>query len=237
MKVTAIIVAAGQGLRMEAAVRKQYMALKGEPILLHTLRAFCSAPAVQEICLVVPEEDMAFCSEYLLPRLSARQRIQLVAGGAERQDSVFNGLQAVSDPDRIILVHDGVRPFISIDLINACIQETMRSGACLAGIPAFDTLKQLTDDHTIEKTLDRQGIWLAQTPQAFTFDILSRAHKKAAAEGYRATDDAMLVERLGKPVKMVHGSRMNIKITTKEDLKLAEALAATEGNPFLSGVK
>jgi 2-C-methyl-D-erythritol 4-phosphate cytidylyltransferase len=226
MTATAIIVAAGQGLRMEAAVRKQYMALNGEPVLVHTLKAFCSADVIQQICLVVPAEDMAFCKEYLIDRVAHPERITLVAGGKERQDSVFSGLQAVTDRSGIILVHDGVRPFISVDLINACIREAERSGACLAGIPAFDTLKQLTDDQIIEKTLDRRRIWLAQTPQAFAFDILLRAHIQADAEGYRATDDAMLVERLGNPVKMVHGSRMNLKITTQEDLALAEALVA-----------
>jgi 2-C-methyl-D-erythritol 4-phosphate cytidylyltransferase len=228
MTVTAIIVAAGQGLRMETAVRKQYMALNGEPILVHTLRVFGGVEAVGHICLVVPAEDIEFCRTYLFDQVTSRQKKTLVAGGKERQDSVFNGLQTIADRDGIVLVHDGVRPLVSVDIINACIQEAKRSGACITGIPAFDTLKRLTGDNQIEETLDRQPIWMAQTPQAFSLDILRRAHQQAAAEGYRATDDAMLVERLGQPVNMVLGSRMNIKITTQEDLALAEALVAAE---------
>jgi 2-C-methyl-D-erythritol 4-phosphate cytidylyltransferase len=224
MKSWAIIVAGGSGLRMKHRLRKQYLPLAGKPVLSHTLQAFLGCEQVHAICLVVPQDDIDFCRQQLIPALSEKE-IRLVFGGQERQDSVYNGLCAVdAAADDMILIHDGVRPFVSSELISDCIAGAAEFGACIPGISAFDTLKQVTEAGYIEKTLDRQKIWLAQTPQAFRYDLIRNAHDIAKADGIIGTDDASLIERLGQSVKIIPGSRLNIKITSPEDLLLAKAI-------------
>ncbi|QTA85074.1 2-C-methyl-D-erythritol 4-phosphate cytidylyltransferase [Desulfonema magnum] len=218
---SAIIVAGGKGLRMKEMVRKQYLLLAGRPILSHTLAVFDQCDAIDKIFLVAPAEDFDFCRKNLLGSFHFEKKITLVPGGAERQYSVYNGLMAVSDKKSIVVIHDGVRPFVRHDQITACIESAKEHGACILGMPAFDTLKQVNSSGEIEKTLEREVIWLAQTPQAFQYDIIVSAHEAAAREGYIGTDDASLAERMGQKVKIITGSRNNIKITTQEDLRLA----------------
>ncbi len=222
ISVSAVIVAGGKGIRMSGATRKQYLLLAGRPILSHTLAVFDTCDAVSEIVLVIPEPDFDFCRRHILSSL--RKKIHIVPGGAERQDSVYNGLAALDSETDIVLIHDGVRPFVRHEHILACIREAEISGACILGIPAFDTLKQISDAGNIETTLARDKIWLAQTPQCFRYDLILAAHKSARRAGYVGTDDASLLERLGTTVKIIMGSRFNIKITTREDLVFADAI-------------
>ena len=147
-----------------------------------------------------------------------------VAGGEERQDSVFNGLQSIDDKESLVVIHDGVRPFVTADQLARCINEARETGACILGMPAFETVKQTDGSGCIAKTLDRATLWLAQTPQVFDYKIISQAHRMARENGYKASDDAVLVERLGYKVKIFMGSNDNIKVTTPADLALAEIL-------------
>ena len=224
----ALIVAGGIGLRMNQRKRKQYLTLAGQPIIAHTLAAFEKCNHIDGIILVVPADDILSVRQNILPILKLEKPIQLVAGGKHRQDSVYNGLKKLGPDCRIVVIHDGVRPFVSPDQISACIFEAEKHGACLLGIPAFDTLKKVQSNRLVEKTLDRERIWLAQTPQAFKTELIKKAHLRAQKDNILGTDDAYLVERLGIDVKFIQGSRRNIKITTIEDLELSEALVRNE---------
>lgn len=232
MKVTAIIVAGGKGSRMKQKqkIRKQYLNLVDSPVFVHTLRVFDQLNEIDDICLVVPETDIDYCRSLILDMSDLKKEIDLTPGGRERQDSVYNGIQAINDRESIVVIHDGVRPFVSPGHIKECISEAGKSGACILGVPAFDTLKRVdmvrnTDKiGKIDKTVQRDSIWLAQTPQAFKCALIMEAHESAKADGYYGTDDASLVEYIGHPIKIICGSKYNIKITTEEDLMLAEAI-------------
>ena len=227
MKVTAVIVAGGKGKRMKGATRKQYLSLAGHPVLIRTLNIFIRLDEVDSICLVVPEADMAYCASLVSGISGNTKKIKLVPGGDERQDSVYNGLREVEDKTGIVVIHDAVRPCVRSRHIKECIREAETSGACILGLPASDTLKRIAADGAITKTLDRDDVWLAQTPQAFTYSLIVKAHELAQADGFCGTDDASLVEYLGHPVRMVNGSKYNIKITTRDDLLLAESIIKT----------
>ncbi len=222
MRAVALIPAAGRGRRMGAGRPKAFLPLNGAPLLAHTLRKFEDCPSVTEILPLVPEEEVGFCSE--LVRNSGFQKIsRVLPGGPERQDSVYIGLQAASAAD-FVLIHDGARPFISAALIEKLLSEAERWGAVVAALPVGDTLKEVSEAGEIVRTLDRSRFWVMQTPQCFRYDLIAQAHARARKEGFLGTDDAALVERLGVPVRVFPGSRLNIKITTPEDLLLAEAL-------------
>lgn len=224
MSVSAVIVAGGKGKRMGAATRKQYLLLAGKPVVCHTLEVFDACPCIDAIYLVVPPDDLDTCFERWVSPLTLHKRIHIVAGGIERQNSVYRGIQAVSKRRReIVVIHDAVRPFVSVSIIEACVEGARVSGACIVGMPAMETAK-LVNSGQIERTLDRNAIWLAQTPQAFKLDLIRMAHEKADLERFMGTDDAMLVERLGRKVRIIPGSRLNMKITTPEDMVLAEGI-------------
>jgi len=209
---------------MGAATRKQYMLLAGKPIICHTLEVFDACSCIGEIYLVVPPDDLDTCSEKWISSLSLHKKIHLVAGGIERQDSVFRGIQAISGQQcNVVVIHDAVRPFVNSRMIEACVAEARISGACIIGMPVMDTAK-LVNSGRIERTLDRNTIWMAQTPQAFELDLIRTAHEKASSDRFLGTDDAMLVERLGRKIRIIAGSRLNMKITTPEDLALAEGI-------------
>jgi len=224
--ISALIVAAGKGLRMQSEISKQYLLLAAQPILCHTLRVFDRCEAIDSICLVVPESDLAFCRQEILPSAGLGKAIKLVAGGLERHHSVYNGLQAMDAGTEIVVIHDGVRPFVDEAQIRASIEGARRFGACILAIPARDTLKHADSSNLVIDTLERETVWLAQTPQTFQFSLIRQAHESASRAGYAGTDDAVLVERMGKPVKIIEGSPMNIKITSPEDFKLAAAILA-----------
>ena len=220
----ALVVAGGSGLRMQSAVRKQYIDLEGRPILAHTLLAVDRCTALQRIVLVVPAGDVDDCRQRVVAPLGLTHEVQLVAGGAHRQASVQCGLAAVDDDDGMVMIHDGVRPFISPSLMDACLGGCRISGACIPVLPAAETLKKVAADGTVVATLDREQIQLAQTPQTFSVGLIRRAHHIAEARGFLATDDASVAESVGATVTVVPGERENIKITTPHDLLLARAI-------------
>ncbi|BCS96855.1 2-C-methyl-D-erythritol 4-phosphate cytidylyltransferase [Desulfoluna limicola] len=222
MSIAAIIVAGGKGLRMGAATRKQYLELAGIPILVRTLRVFLSCPQIDRIVLAAPEDDLSFIRTELLNGVTGGDRVELVAGGAERQESVYNALVTLGDSFQgLVAVHDGVRPFVSQAEIVRVVKQAELDGASILGVPAFETLKHVSEGNAITGTLSRDGIWMAQTPQVFRFPLLARAHEKAREDEVLGTDDASLVERMGEPVTVITGSRCNIKITTPDDMDLA----------------
>ncbi len=224
----AIIVAAGKGVRMKASTRKQYLALAGLPVLAHTLKAFDDPGLIDAIFLVVPAADIDYCEETVIAPLDLRVPIRLTPGGAERQNSVYNGLLAVKELSRgasdTAAIHDGVRPLVEPERLAACIAEANKTGACILGAPAYDTLKRVNASGVIETTLERETIWMAHTPQVFHLGLILEAHEKARRDEWLGTDDASLVERLGKPVKIIPGGGASLKITTPRDLAAARAL-------------
>ena len=232
--VSAIIVAAGKGVRMKGRMRKQYLDLSGRPVLVHSIMTFDACSLIEEIVIVVPEEEIDYCQKNIVSLLDLKTKVNLISGGGQRQDSVYNGLQAIDKITDVVVIHDGVRPFIHLEDLTACIIGARDFGACILGIPASDTLKRVNKSGIIEGTLFRENIWLAQTPQAFRYDLIAKAHETARGDGYIGTDDASLVERLGKDVKIINGSKFNIKITTQEDLDVARAMFAIEAisEPF-----
>ena len=229
--VHAIIVAGGRGTRLPGHIAKQYLDLAGKPLLSHTVSVFCACEAIDAVVLVVPEADIDYCREHVLPLCTPPRDILLVAGGAERQASVCNGLKAVRGRDQdIVLIHDGVRPFVAQAMIRSCIDGLAHADACIAAVPAADTLKSVGRQNRIARTIDRENVWLAQTPQAFRYGIIRHAHEAAASTNVTATDDAVLLERAGKTVTVIPGSPLNIKITTPDDLSLAHAIFNTPQN-------
>ena len=220
----AIIVAAGKGMRMRDAMPKQYLALEGKPILARTLTAFKRCEQIDEIIVALPAEDIEFCRTEIIPAACLDKETRLIVGGARRQDSVYNSLETIETDDGIALIHDGVRPFVRQEHLLACIKGAHSHGACILGTPAFDTVKQVNAKNEIVQTHQRDTLWLAQTPQAFQLQLIKKAHRAAKQDGFTGTDDASLVERLGAAVKIIPGSRSNIKITNQEDLQLARAL-------------
>jgi 2-C-methyl-D-erythritol 4-phosphate cytidylyltransferase len=224
----AVIVAAGQGLRMQSRTRKQYLPLKGISVVGRTLLAFDACDRVGEIALVVPAADVDFCRAEILPEISMTERVTLVIGGATRQESVLKGLRAMNRPGAIAVIHDGVRPLVQPEQIHLCIDAAAEAGACILALPVKDTLKRVGPDGKIEKTFNREGLWMAQTPQAFRFELILAAHEQALRDRQTATDDAQLVEMMGSPVAVLPGNPFNLKITTREDLTLAELILAAE---------
>ncbi|MDY6791021.1 MAG: 2-C-methyl-D-erythritol 4-phosphate cytidylyltransferase [Thermodesulfobacteriota bacterium] len=220
--VSAVIVAAGKGIRMNDTVRKQYLQLAGRPVLSHPLAVFDECRSISKIFIVVPQEDFAYCRKMIVPMFN--HKINLVAGGKERQDSVYNGLLAVGENNGIVIIHDGVRPFVNKEMLESCVKGAKKHGACIIGVPVNETLKKINSFGNIEKTIPRKNIWIAQTPQAFRYEIIMKAHENARVKGYEGTDDAFLVEKMGTQIKIITGSKKNIKLTTREDLKLAEMM-------------
>jgi len=222
LKITAVIPAGGSGRRMEAREAKQYLLLNGIPLLVHTLRAFQETPVIGSIVLVVPPADVTRIQSDLVDAFAMTKVRQVVAGGKERQDSVRNGLAVLPADCEIVLIHDAARPFVSPALIEKAVDGAVREGAVAAGVRARDTVKQCDREGRVTATLDREQIWMAQTPQAFHRAIIVAAHQKAQIDNFYGTDDAVLVERMGIPVRMIDSIPDNIKITTAEDLAWAE---------------
>lgn len=217
----AVVVAAGGAGRRMGGVRKQYLELLGEPVLAHSLRPFLSHPAVGWVVVAIPEEDLDDPPEWLT-RLDPR--ITLVAGGAERGDSVRNALEAVPEEAEVVLVHDAARPLVDPETIDRAINASLEGVGAVAAVPMADTLKEVDEEGRITATPDRRRFWRAQTPQAFPRRMLLDAARRAAEDGYEATDDAALVEHYGGKVIVVEGSPENFKVTTPVDLLLAESI-------------
>lgn len=229
MKVAAVIAAAGLGRRMQKDTPKTYLPLAGKPILIRTLEIFEQVPEVNEVLVVVHPEDLEFCQEEILAPHPLKKVLRVVPGGKERQDSVYNALRVLkreSEELEIILVHDGVRPLVPPALVRQVVAAARRHGAAILGIPCQDTLKRVSSRREVVDTVDRRELWQVQTPQAFRTALLCQAYQEAMSRGLYATDEAGLVEALGKPVVVVPGSPVNLKITTQDDLQMAEAFLA-----------
>jgi len=219
-KVFAIIPAAGSGTRIGGTVKKQFLPLKGKPILVHTLRRFEFCSEVDEIAVAVPESAIVEV-ESLVSRYRLHKVNKVVIGGTMRQDSVGNALLRLDmKPTDIVLVHDGVRPFVERKRINHLIKMCKEHDAAVLAVQPKDTVRRSTGGHFFDQTLDRNALWLIQTPQAFRAEVLLKAFEKAMQDKFCSTDEAALVERLGIKARIVEGSYDNIKITTAEDLEL-----------------
>ncbi len=228
--VYAVVPAAGRGLRMGGDRPKQFLELHGRPILDHTLEALARVPFLSGILLVVPEEFIGPVRDWVeqggpagtaAPRRPGSLAFIVAPGGNERQDSVYNGLRRLPGECDWVMIHDGVRPFASVELFERTWAAARESGAAIAAVPSTDTVKRVDDGHVTE-TLRRESIWLVQTPQIFRRDILMRAYESARENGWVGTDDASLVERLSIRVAVALGERTNIKVTTPDDLDWGE---------------
>ena len=209
---------------MKEKLSKQYLLLDGIPILVHTLRIFQSSPAIDEIFLIVPENDIEFARGHIVEKYGISKVSRVLKGGKERQDSVRQGVNVLETNHDIVIIHDGVRPFITEEMLHVVFSEAAEGRAVTVGVPVKDTVKSSDGHGWVRETIDRDGLWLIQTPQAFTRDVIQKAYDNAYSVGYYGTDDASLVERIGVPVKVIHGSYDNIKITTKDDIVMAEFL-------------
>ena len=218
----ALIVAAGSGKRMGSAIPKQFLELCGRPVISYTIEAFDRSPEIDEIIIVTNADNVDYVRDEIAAAYNKVKAV--IAGGSERQYSVYNGLCALSDNCGIVLIHDGVRPFITNECISTVIEETKKHGCCVLGMPVKDTIKICSADGFVDTTPERSLLWQAQTPQAFKYDIIMKAHKKAVEDNFLGTDDSMLTERLGYKTKMVTGSYENIKITTPEDMDMGEKI-------------
>lgn len=221
MKADAIIVSAGKGQRFMEGKKKQFFLLADKPILAHTLDKFESCPLIDSILLVAGQEDMDYCLKEIIEKNKYRKISQIVPGGKRRQDSVRNGIDALSRDANIVVIHDGVRPFVTREMIEDSIHSAQRFGAVVMAMPVKETIKIANADGTVLQTLDRESLWQIQTPQTFQAHVIKEAYQKATENGFLGTDDASLVERLGMKVHILPGLYTNIKITTPEDLILA----------------
>jgi 2-C-methyl-D-erythritol 4-phosphate cytidylyltransferase len=220
MKTKAIIVAAGKGERIGGNIPKQFIEIKKKPVLAYTIEKFEKCELVNEIVLVVPEDYMSFCSYNVIDVYDFRKVKRILSGGKERQDSVYKGLSALSENTDMVVIHDGVRPFISTQKIKESIELCEKQKAVILALPVNETVKRVEDEYVVT-TLNREKLWIAQTPQVFEYKLILDAYKKAIDDGFVGTDDSSLVERLGFKVKVLQGEYENIKITTAEDLVLA----------------
>ena len=233
MSVCAVVPAGGMGTRMGGNVPKQFLELNGKPILYYTLKTLQGCGIISELILVVPEKEYDnACADWLgKPEIVKK----IVIGGEKRQDSVYNGFCEVSPQTEIVLVHDGVRPFLSRRMIQESVDVAREYGAAITAIPVYDTIKRVDTSGLVLQTVDREGLWRVQTPQVFRYELLKDAFKKANSEKFYGTDEGTLIKHLGKPVKVVEGSERNIKITRPEDLTLSESFISKvfPGNYFL----
>ena len=220
-KYAAIVLAAGSGKRMNSQVHKQYLIIQDRPVLYYSLKEFQDS-AVDEIVLVVGKGEEEFCRKEIVDKYGISKVKAIVEGGKERYHSVFEGLKQTSDAD-YVLIHDGARPFVNQDIIRRCMQEVQKYQACVVGMPVKDTIKIADEGGYAKQTPDRKNVWMIQTPQTFSYALIYEAYEEMLkTEDTAITDDAMVLERIkGKKSKLIEGSYRNIKITTPEDLLIA----------------
>ena len=225
MHCTAIVLAAGQGKRMGTKVHKQYLMLAGRPVLYYSLKAFEDSPVIDEVFLVTGAGEEEYCRENIVNLFQFKKVSRIMQGGAERYHSVWNGLQELEE-NGYVFIHDGARPFVDSKMIERAYAEVQEHKACVVGMPVKDTIKVADDRGTVETTPDRSKLWMVQTPQVFENHIVRGAYSMLMRESYiNVTDDAMVVEQmLQYPIRLVYGSYENIKITTPDDLEMAEVL-------------
>ena len=225
-KITAIVLAAGSGSRMKSKTKKQFMEIKGKPVIWYSLFEF-EKSRVDEIILVTGKEDIDYCKKEIVEKYNLKKIKNVVAGGSERYESVYNGLKEVTG--NIVLIHDGARPLINNEIIERSIEGTIKSDACVVGVPVKDTIKRANKVGYIIDTPNRSELWITQTPQSFKTDLVKMAYKKMKEElekgntNLNITDDAMVVEEFTtNQVRFVQGDYKNIKVTTPEDIDIAE---------------
>ena len=225
-KITAIVLAAGSGSRLKSKTKKQFMEIKGKPVIWYSLFEF-EKSRVDEIILVTGKEDIDYCKKEIVEKYNLKKIKNVVAGGSERYESVYNGLKEVTG--NIVLIHDGARPLINNEIIERSIEGTIKSDACVVGVPVKDTIKRPNKEGYIIDTPNRSELWITQTPQSFKTDLVKMAYKKMKEELEKGnttlniTDDAMVVEEFTtNQVRFVQGDYKNIKVTTPEDIDIAE---------------
>lgn len=223
-KCTAIVLAAGQGKRMNSRIQKQFLELGGYPVLYYSLRCFQESPLIQSIILVTGQESLAYCEKEIVQKYGFSKVSAVIPGGKERYDSVYAGLLACDSCD-YVWIHDGARPFINEEILQRGLGGVRKTGACVIGMPAKDTVKIADADGFVKETPNRNLVWTVQTPQIFSYPLIRKAHESIRKKDMSSvTDDAMVVEQeTGIKVHLAEGSYQNIKITTPEDLLIAEA--------------
>lgn len=226
-EVNAIIAAAGMGKRMKSNLNKQFLEIYGEKILSHSLKKIIASKYVDSLTIIIKDTDLNYLED-ILKELKLKLPYKIVFGGAERQDSIYNGLLNVPETASIVLTHDGARPLVDTEKINEVIEAVFETGAATLANRVKDTIKISSNSKTVDYTPNRDELWAVQTPQVFFKNIILKAYDQAFREGYYGTDDCSLVEKTGSKVKLVWNDYKNIKITTPEDLILAEALMGCE---------
>ncbi len=222
-KNTAIVLAAGKGTRMGSEIPKQFLKIQDKPVLYYSLKVFQDSPLISEIILVIGKEWQEYCRENIIEPYGITKMVKMVEGGQERYDSVYAGLCACEDCG-YVFIHDGARPFITEEILERCMETVRESKACVVGMPSKDTVKIADAEGNIASTPARSQVWIIQTPQVFSYDLIKEAYEEMFARGMAGiTDDAMVVEAAKQcKVKLVQGSYENIKITTPEDIKIAQ---------------
>lgn len=225
MKSTAIVLAAGQGKRMNSKVQKQFLLIKGKPVLYYSLSCFQNSREIEEIIVVTGKDSINFCKQEIIEAYGFSKVKAVIAGGRERYDSVYAGLCACENSD-YVFIHDGARPFLTEDMIRRGKEAVLASGACVIGMPSKDTIKIADENGMVASTPSRSLVWNIQTPQIFSYTAIREAHERARQQNMAdITDDAMVMERFGNmKIKLVEGSYENIKITTPEDILVAEKI-------------
>ena len=228
MRVNALVVSAGEGTRMGGGVSKLLLEVDGKPLILHTLERLQRARQIRRVVLVVAQPLLSDYRELLgsTSQLTQALQISLCAGGERRQDSVRAGLGSLDTDCELVVIHDGARPFIDPNLVDRCVSDALTGDSVCVAVPARNTIKRAVNG-LVQETLPRHVLWEVQTPQVFPVSILEEAYALADRDGFEATDDASLVERLGKPVRILEGNTTNIKVTYPEDVAIAEALLAS----------
>ena len=221
---TAIVLAAGQGKRMHSKLQKQFLEIQGYPVLYYSLRCFQESPLIQDIILVTGEDALSYCKEEIVKKYGFTKVSNVIAGGKERYDSVYAGLCECRDCE-YVLIHDGARPFVTEEILKRGLQKVKETGACVIGMPSKDTVKLSDEEGYVKETPNRKCVWTIQTPQIFSYSLIREAHDSIRQKDMsKITDDAMVVEQeTGAKVALAEGSYQNIKITTPEDLDIAEA--------------
>lgn len=226
MKCTAIILAAGQGKRMKTKVQKQFLMLQGKPLLYYSLACFQKSDEIQEIVVVTGKESIDYCRSEIIEKYGFTKVKSIAEGGKERYDSVYAGLEACSADTDYVFIHDGARPFVTEDIIKRTKEVAVTYQACIAGMPSKDTVKIIDENNMVSATPERSRVWSVQTPQVFLYSLIKEAHDTARSVSMQEiTDDAMVVEQYkNTPVHIVEGAYENIKITTPEDILVAEKI-------------
>lgn len=224
MRTLAIILAGGSGKRMGTATNKQFLLLDNKPIIVRTLQIFEECRPVDGVYLVVNQKDLPIMQEEILETYKFNKVLKLVIGGRLRQDSVRNGLEAIENPCDIVIIHDGARPFVSPSFIEKGIFLMEMFDAVISALPVKDTIKTVSKEGFVMKTLERDSLWNVQTPQTFKYDLIVKAYREGMNKKLYGYDDATFLEHMGKKVKVIEGSPYNIKITTPEDLIIAKGM-------------